>query len=329
MNDSTVEYAARCYGTTKSELKPLSGGHYSAVYEFSVEDRTCVLRIAPVEINVDVTKGMIEWVDFLSQHGAPVSKPVLSVNDRIVEFIEEEKSCHFIVAFEKAKGILAETLSKDRWNDRLCQSVGRAVGKMHGLAKGYAPSAYSFKRPDWDTIGNCYNAENLDSSQAIIREKNERILNYLGTLPKDKDCYGLIHCDLHFANLYVDAGDNMVTIFDFDDCSYGWYAMDIAMALFDIAVLYDGPDKEEFATRFMKNYLKGYLSENCIDTFWIKQLPYFLKLLEIGVYSQLYKDYDLNDPDSWCGRFMADRKHRIENDIPYMSIDFENILEMA
>ncbi len=329
MNETIVDRAAQSYGITKSQLNPLSGGHYSTVYEFSVGDRTRVLRITPVEISIDVTKGMIEWVDFLSTHGVPVSKLVFSVNHRLVEFIEEEKNWYSVIAFEKAKGVLAETLSRDRWNDELCQSIGRTIGKMHASSKKYKPSDGSIRRPDWNMIGNCYNAEHLDSSQATVKEKNRGILDYVQTLPKDDDCYGLIHSDLHFANLYVDVNTNEVTIFDFDDCSYGWYAMDIAMALFDVAVLCNGTDKKEFATGFMKNYLRGYLNENRMTVLWIKQLPYFLKLLEIGVYSQIYKNCDVNDYDSWCGKFMANRKHRIENDVPYINVDFGDLLEEA
>ena len=276
-----------------------------------------------------MTKGTVEWIDFLSTHGASVSKPVFSVNNRLVEFTEKKGESYSITVFEKAKGILAEKLSKDEWNDELCQNIGKTVGKMHGVSKVYIPSDHSIKRPEWNMIGNCYNAENLDSSQEIVKKKNERILNYVLTLPKDKEYYGLIHADLHFANFYVDVDKNTATIFDFDDCSYGWYAMDIAMVLFDLVVLFDGSDNYEFSVEFMKNYLKGYITENQVNTYWINQLPYFLKLLEIGVYSQIYKEYDSNNGDPWCRKFMENRKYGIENDIPYISLDFEDFLITA
>ncbi|TET78017.1 MAG: hypothetical protein E3J41_05600 [Candidatus Cloacimonadota bacterium] len=328
MNERVIDYAAQCYGITKSQLKPLSGGHWNLVYEFSKNNKTYVLRIAPIEININVTKGMVEWIDFLSTHGASVSKPVFSVNNRLVEFTEKKEKSYSITVFEKAKGILAEKLSKDEWNDELCQNIGKTVGKMHAVSKVYIPLDHSIKRPEWNMIGNCYNAQHLDSSQAKIKEKDEKILKYVIALPKDKKCYGLIHADLHFANLYVDVNNNRITIFDFDDCSYGWYVMDIAMALFDLVVLFDGSDKYEFSVEFMKNYLRGYITENPVNTYWIKQIPYFLKLLEIGVYSQIYKNYDANNDDPWCRKFMANRKYRIENDIPYISVDFEDLLEI-
>jgi len=328
MNEAIVDYAAQCYGVAKSDLKPLPGGHWNLVYEFSKNNKTFVLRMAQIEININVTKGMIEWIDFLSAHGASVSKPVFSVNNRLVEFTEKKGESYSITVFKKAKGILAEKLSKDEWNDELCKSIGKTVGKMHAVSKEYVPSDNSIKRPEWNMIGNCYNAEHLGSSEEIIKEKNEKILNHVITLPKDKEHYGLIHADLHFANFYVDVDNNRVAIFDFDDCSYGWYAMDIAMVLFDLVVLYDESNQDRFASKFMKNYLKGYITENSVNTYWLKQLPYFLKLLEIGVYSQIYKEYDSDNDDPWCRKFMENRKYRIENDIAYISLDFEDLLEI-
>ena len=44
----------------------------------------------------------------------------------------------------------------------------------------------------------------------------------------------------------------------------------------------------------------------------------FLKLLEIGIYIQVYDDYEPHDLDSWVGKFMAKRKYRLEHDIPYI-----------
>ena len=127
-------------------------------------------------------------------------------------------------------------------------------------------------------------------------------------------------------NLFVDVAHNKVTILDFDDCAYGWYVMDVAMSVFDLVVLYPGPDTKDFAARFMNSYLKGYTAENDLSAFWISQLPHFLKLLEIGVYTQVYQFYDPKDADPWVGKFMAGRKDRIEQDVPYVvEVEFESL----
>ncbi len=326
MNEAIVDYAAQCYGVTREELTPLSGGTWNAVYGFTRENQEYVVRITPEQVDWDLQRGMVEWVRFLSEHDAPVAGPVLSVNGRLIELCQSEDKCYTITASEKAEGILAEELPLDQWSGQLFQAIGRAVGKMHALAKAYVPEDPALKRPEWDAIDNCFTAgKRLDSTEPALVAKYQNLVDYLRALPKDRATYGLIHGDLHFANLCVEPDTGRVTIFDFDDCAYGWFVMDTALMLFDLLVLYGGRDSDTFGTRFLESYLKGYMTENAIDSFSIKQLPHFLKLLELSIYAQLYKRYDPNDADSWVGKFMLNRRARIENDLPYTGMNFEEL----
>jgi Ser/Thr protein kinase RdoA (MazF antagonist) len=319
MNETVLNHAVQCYGLKTAQLESLPGGHFNHVYGFTREGIDYVLRITPPndEIDLHATEAILDWMSFLSTHAASITRPLLSRNGKLIELIEQDDGFYIVVAFERAEGALAEQLPLDQWSDGLFQNIGRAVGKMHALAGEYVPSAGLVRRPEWDQGGNLFN-EKADPSQVLIEEKKERLREHIQTLPKDKVGYGLIHTDLHFGNIYIHTGDNTITIFDFDDCCYGWFVMDIAVSLFDIMVLFPGADKETFAARFLDNYLKGYRIEKPFSTFWINQLPYFLKLLEIGVYTMVYPYYAANDYDEWIGKFMADnRKERIENDIPY------------
>ena len=73
-------------------------------------------------------------------------------------------------------------------------------------------------------------------------------------------------------------------------------------------VVYSGADRESFAGHFLEHLLRGYLTQKSLDRFWIAQLPHFLKLLEIGLYLMLYRDYDPSDSDGWSGKFMPGRR---------------------
>jgi Ser/Thr protein kinase RdoA (MazF antagonist) len=325
-----VKLAAQRYGVPESRLKPLSGGHFSHVYEFSEGGETYVLRITPPndELGVQETRAVLAWMDFLFTNGAFVSEPRRSDRGRLVEVVERDGQKYVIVVFEKARGALGEALPREQWTDALYQRIGRTVGRMHALAKMYIPPNDVARRPHWDGIGNCFNpGQALDGSQAVIAEKQAQILEIIRGLPKDEDGYGLIHTDLHCANFFVDVETGTVTIFDFDDCAYGWYVMDIALTLLDAVVVHTGMDKETFAEAFLKSYLKGYTAETPLSGFWASQLAHFLKLLEIGLYVRVYQDYDPNDTESWVGKFMIDRKSRIEGDVPYVAVDFESVFK--
>ena len=103
----------------------------------------------------------------------------------------------------------------------------------------------------------------------------------------------LTHMDLHFGNFFVGIHSQRVTLFDFDDCAYGWYIMDIAMLLFDVLVVYDQPDHQQFGQRFLTNVLRGYIPSMPDSAFWVEQLPLFLKLLEISLFITLYRGDDV------------------------------------
>ncbi len=132
----------------------------------------------------------------------------------------------------------------------------------------------------------------------------------------------------HFGNFFVDPADGFaVTVFDFDDCGYGWAIMDTATQLFDVLVLYDGPDREGFARHFLTHYLGGYRTQRNIDPFWFAQLPHFLKLLEISYYALLAPITTPGEDDFWVAKFMPGRRERIEADVPYVELDFERLIE--
>jgi Ser/Thr protein kinase RdoA (MazF antagonist) len=127
----------------------------------------------------------------------------------------------------------------------------------------------------------------------------------------------------------VDAEAGRVTFFDFDDCGYGWYMMDIAMLLFDVLVVYDGLDRLRFGEHFLTNLLKGYHAHKPVSLYWIQQLPHFMKLVEIGVYLMLYRSYDPATAGEWVGKFMPSRRERIEQDVPYLELDWGAVHEQV
>jgi len=325
-----IDEAAQRYGVTAADLAPMIGGHVTYVCSFTREGKECVLRITPPneEIDLPAMRAILPWMRFLAAGGASVAAPVPSQNGNLIELIEQDGQTYIAVAFERAPGIRGEELTFDQWNDALFARLGQTAGKMHALAKTYTPVSADLKRPEWNAAANCFHPpEQFPPSEAIVAEQQTRIFEYVQTLPKDADCYGMIHADLHGGNFFVDVDTNTITIFDFDDCAYGWFAMDIAMSVFDMLVLYPGPDREAFVTRFLCGYLKGYRAENTLSPFWLGQLPHFLKLLEIGVYAEVYAYHDPADTESWVGRFMANRKYRIEHDVPYIDIDFAHLLQ--
>lgn len=325
MNPAILELATRLYGIRPSDLQSLPGGHFSHVYEATKEGQDLVLRITPPNQEIDLlsTKAILAWMDHLARHGAAVTRPVPSQEGNLIEIVTIDSDLYVCVVYEKAQGALAETLSFDQWQGQLFENLGRAIGRIHSLAKRYRPADAALIRPDWDHIGNCFNpGDELDPSQASILTRKNEILQLIQALPRQPGDYGLIHADLHLGNFLVDLPSSVVTILDFDDCCQGWYAMDIAMTLFDMLVVYPVADKACFADQFLADYLKGYRQETDLSSFSIANLPHFLKLVEIGIYTQVYRSYAAGQMDEWITKFMADRSEGIEQGFAYVDLNF-------
>ena len=336
MHPDLISLACDLYLTTPEVLIPLSGGHYNAVFQFPLQQATPnspaarfgILRIGVADCPPEQTLSMLDFMRYLSCENAPVVAPLPSRNNQLMESLEFEGQRYTITAFEKAEGTLAEDIPPSQWTVDLFCSIGSAVGRLHRIAAGYHPVMADFSRPHW-----------LDSNEvqeaarafAITRDPGSQkltsLVTGLGRLPMGPDEYGLIHDDLHFANFLVhDAGQ--VSVIDFDDCGYGWYAMDVAMALFDVVVLYNASneaEKQRFAWQFLSSYLSGYRLEWGMSQFWLGQVPVFLKLKELCIYATLQGHPDIALPDTWVGRFMSGRSERIADDIPYVDIDFSSL----
>lgn len=317
-----LQQAAQRFQVTVAQLSPLSGGHYAQVYEWVQGGRRAVLKISPVEGADDLQsmRATLEWLAYLKAQGAPVVCPVRSQQGNLIEPIEHEGQTYLVSAFEKIAGVRAETLPPGYWDAAAIQKLGRVMGRCHALAQTYVPASPALRRAEWDATGNCFNpARDLATADAFVIEKRAQILNVIQALPKDRASYGLAHLDLHFANFMVDAQSRDMALIDFDDCGYGWYAMDVAMLVFDVRVVYADQQPKKWGTHFLAELLKGYRAENEFSEFWVGQLPAFLKLVEIGVYAMLARQYDpATCQDAWVKKFMLDRERRIRDDVPYM-----------
>lgn len=68
------------------------------------------------------------------------------------------------------------------------------------------------------------------------------------------------------ASVYI--GGDRVNVFDFDDCAYGWFALDIGVAL--TLGLWFGRLSDaghDFTNEMIKYFLKGYLAANVLSDF--------------------------------------------------------------
>jgi len=151
----------------------------------------------------------------------------------------------------------------------------------------------------------------------------ERVVQCVKNLPLSDFQYGLIHADAYQENLFWAKGD--LLLFDFDNCEYGYYVSDIAIALY--AALrrdLDQPDPAQFSERFLRALLLGYREEHALSRTEIKALPLFLQLRELLIFTVAKKMLDANNLTPIQARLLAQRGDRIRKNQPI--VDLTSIL---
>jgi Ser/Thr protein kinase RdoA (MazF antagonist) len=315
--------ASRRYGISASDLHRL-GSFESFIFDFKRNGEDFILRINPAtNHSTNLIRGELEWIDYLADNGVSACRPLPSTNGSLTEVVkldnidEDPEAYYTLTAFARAAG---GTAGKDDWNDKLFIEWGRVIGRMHALTKNYTPSDPSFTRPTWHEDDDLRADKYLPASQTEVLRKYADLLEHLHALPTDRESYGLVHEDMHHGNFYVNSGH--ITIFDFDDCQYHWFAADISIPLFYVMRNTKLNDRSpQFAKRFFSCLLEGYHRENSINSSWLEEIHWFLKLREMILYIIIYAE-DAHQLNGWCRDFMKDRRYRIENDIPVIDIDF-------
>jgi amicoumacin kinase len=318
--DAILAAAQARYGIDPEQMRLLDGFE-SFMYAYRQDGRDYILRLShSLRRTPELIYGEVDWINYLAAHGAGVAQAVPSVRGKLVELIDDDQGGHFLAtAFIKASG--GSPWQREQWDERLFEEYGRLIGRLHALTKAYRPTNPAWKRFDWDDPTMLFVEQWLPGGNETIVESYRALVAGLRRLPQDGDSYGLIHQDAHGGNFFVDA-DYRITLFDFDDCVYGHFVYDLAMVLFYAVT--NRADAAEFGLHFWRHFWRGYQQENDLDPAWLQQMPHFLKLREFDLYAALHRSYDDVDniPHSWPAKFMHGRKERLENNIPYLALDW-------
>ncbi|WP_167751356.1 phosphotransferase enzyme family protein [Lentibacillus salicampi] len=152
--------------------------------------------------------------------------------------------------------------------------IGATLGRLHELTADYAPERGRGFELDTQTL--------IDEPAAIISPVIERYLG--GTAVKilhivventkadlaefDLD-KGFCHGDFHNHNMHIQ--DDIIEVFDFDNCAIGYRAYDMAVSWWNLKNNY-----RNLETECWDAFLKGYLIERDLATDDVRSLPLFI-----------------------------------------------------
>jgi len=292
VSNNLLEFAAKKYGFNKETLHFISEST-NQVYRFEKDGKSYALRfsVCPPE-GIHGLNAEMDWLYYLAKNEIGVALPLRLDNGTFAVSTEDEGKHYILTAFEFVSGTFWDKNDPTKWNEKIFYNWGKLMGDIHHLTTNYKPVNDKDVRGIFDGKF-ALDADNIKSCPSVVKIVEDIIAEMLA-LPKDEDSYGLIHNDMHQWNLYVD-GDN-INVFDFDDALYGWFSLDIGIALYH-ALWWGRKDDagNDFTNSIINCFLNGYLSAKPLSDFWLSKIPLFMKFRQICKFSWFFDPENIDE----------------------------------
>ncbi len=202
---------------------------------------TYTLRLhQPNYMKSEYINSEMEWLSAMNKEGLATPKPIRNLDGNWLTSVDggynvpQARICT-IIGWTDGK-LLRKSIHAGHF-----YSLGKIIARIHNQAKVWKPPK-GFARPHWDWKGLYgdgfdYGIAAQDARTAIPKihqsafgEVISRVHEVEDNLGKSRKYYGLIHADLAFGDNIV-IQNNEAIPFDFDDCGFGYWIYDLAIAL--------------------------------------------------------------------------------------------------
>ncbi len=204
----------------------------SDVYLLETIDNSYILRVSHChwrsKIDIDFE---LEFLEFLDQYKIPIACPLRTKTGSLSIEINAPEGKRYAALFPYAPGEVA----LGDLNPIQSRLLGETVAKLHQAARNFQTLAYrqplslKYLLDDSLQIIAPFLHHRKDDLRSLV-DTITKIKHQLQHLPTEAPCWGICWGDPHSGNVHF-TPDNRMTLFDFDQCGYGWRAFDIAKFL--------------------------------------------------------------------------------------------------
>lgn len=223
----------------------------NAIYPFRAKGQIHLLRFAPIEEkNAACVMAELDFIDYLKGYGIPVLEAVPSKNGKYLEQVETPWGTYLSSVFKRVDG---QQLGELPLTYEMCKMQGVSLANLHKASSAYKPK-HSCRLSYAECFTSMDSLLKGKSQEALARAELQLLSESFEQLGKDCDSYGLIHYDFELDNLFYDKNQQKMSIIDFDDSMYHWYAQDVYLALKSIREESDPIDSVELERAFLSGY---------------------------------------------------------------------------
>ena len=220
----------------------------------------------------------LELLAFLHDRNQPVAYPIGREDCSFTTEVATPEGKRYAALFSYAPGRAVN----EKLDGRQSQHLGEVLAIIHQILDNFNSS---FSRPH---LNNEYLLDRSMQAIAPLYKHRNNDINYLQKqieqikqqlealeLPNSAPAYGICVGDVHSGNAHFDE-QNQATLFDFDQCGYGWRAFDIAKFM-HIAITW----KVDITVRNL--FLEGYQAVRQLNAAELDSIPLFIKTAHIWV----------------------------------------------
>ena len=238
---AAAERAAPKFGLEPDSITLMSHSENVVCEVVAADGHRSALRLHRVGYNTpDELRSEVAWVESLGASGVrvPTARPATSGDYYVAEPVGDEVRQVGVVEWVAGEPLGAATGSEGDAVVAHYERIGEVAAQIRQHHADWTPPN-GFVRRAWDhdglvgespLWGRFWEVPGLSQQQRRLFANCRHVLsNKLGQLPTTPDSFGMIHADLHLGNLMSDG--NGLTVIDFDDSGYGWFAHELAVAL--------------------------------------------------------------------------------------------------
>lgn len=231
---------------------------------------TTPLRRTRAEIEAE-----LNWIGHLARCGLNVPRLLPDRDGNRILSLTEGSQHYEAVVFSEIVGV--HPSKEIAFDPKFLKTLGALIGKMHLASQCYEAAHQGGKREEWYEERGLRHALTAaaSSNQAALRKRLEDAVSWMKQLDRILENYGLVHADLGTLNLFI-GDDSTISVIDFDDSCYHWFAFDLAIVIFSMAGRFGHTAKSQEEEVWLSHLLEGYRTVLPIKEKEISLIPKFV-----------------------------------------------------